>query len=35
MAATVGFAIMEAVSIALFFYVMMITVFGKEEAEAH
>jgi cytochrome c oxidase cbb3-type subunit 1 len=35
MAATVGFAIMEAVSIALFFYVMMVTVFGKEEAEAH
>jgi cytochrome c oxidase cbb3-type subunit 1 len=32
MAGTVGFGIMEAVSIALFFYVMMVTVFGKEEA---
>jgi len=32
--ATVAFAVMEAVSIALFFYVMMVTVFGKE-ATAH
>ncbi|MGD2081297.1 MAG: hypothetical protein PVG55_01620 [Nitrospirota bacterium] len=31
-AATVGFALMEAVSILLFFYVMMTTVFSKEEA---
>lgn len=29
--ATVGFALIEAVSIVLFFYVMMTTVFGKEE----
>jgi cytochrome c oxidase cbb3-type subunit 1 len=34
MTATVGFGIVEVVSIALFFYVMMVTVFGKEEAEA-
>lgn len=32
--ATVGFALIEAVSIVLFFYVMMTTVFGKE-APAH
>jgi cbb3-type cytochrome oxidase subunit 1 len=31
-AATVGFALMEAVSILLFFYVMMTTVFSKAEA---
>lgn len=33
--AAVVFAIIEAVSILLFFYVMMVTVFGKEEAPAH
>jgi len=34
MTATVGFGVMEAVSIALFFYVMMTTIFGKEAAPA-
>jgi cbb3-type cytochrome oxidase subunit 1 len=34
-AATVGFGIIETLSIILFFYVMMTTVFGKEEAPAH
>jgi cbb3-type cytochrome oxidase subunit 1 len=31
---TVGFGIMEAVSVARFFYIMMVTVFGKGEEPA-